>query len=169
MQLFQIYLAWNAAFIIFIMREYWICSVKRLLLCILEIHRWASTSTLMSAISDINICYSDYIGLKSVIPILEIPRYPHQSPFWCQILNFFHLIGWNQTYDHGSMHERPITVLIYKHWDIRYRISVQYDIGGSDIRYSPILLITDIGLSAYLCRIYHVVRIYSAVCLQKWV
>jgi hypothetical protein len=36
-------------------------------------HRWASTSTSISAISDIDICYSDigrkYVGLKTVIPI----------------------------------------------------------------------------------------------------
>ncbi len=48
-------------------------------------HRWASTSILMSAISDIDICYSDigdkYVGLKTVIPISEVFRYQHQSPF----------------------------------------------------------------------------------------
>jgi hypothetical protein len=39
----------------------------------------------MSAISDIDICYSNigdkYIGLKIVIPILEVFRYRHQCPF----------------------------------------------------------------------------------------
>jgi hypothetical protein len=39
----------------------------------------------MSAISDIDICYSDIgdknVGLKTVIPILEVFRYRHQSPF----------------------------------------------------------------------------------------
>ncbi len=48
-------------------------------------HRWASTSTSMSAISDINICYSDigdkYVGQKNVIPISEVFRYRHQSSF----------------------------------------------------------------------------------------
>ncbi len=48
-------------------------------------HRWASTSFLMSAISDIDICYSDigrkYVRLKSVIPISEEFRYRHPSPF----------------------------------------------------------------------------------------
>jgi hypothetical protein len=38
-------------------------------------HRWASTSSLMLAISDIDICYSDirrkYVGLKTVILISE--------------------------------------------------------------------------------------------------
>jgi hypothetical protein len=40
-----------------------------------EIHRWASTSALMSAISDIDISYSDIgtknIGLNPFIPILK--------------------------------------------------------------------------------------------------
>jgi hypothetical protein len=48
-------------------------------------HWWASTSILMSAISDIDICYSDivdkYVGLKTVIPISKVFRYRHQSPF----------------------------------------------------------------------------------------
>ncbi len=48
-------------------------------------HRWASTSTSMSAISDIDICYSDigdkYVGQKNVIPISEVFRYWHQSSF----------------------------------------------------------------------------------------
>ncbi len=47
--------------------------------------RWASTSVLMSAISDIDICYSDigrkYVGLKTVIPISEGFRYRYLSPF----------------------------------------------------------------------------------------
>ncbi len=38
-------------------------------------HRWASTSALMSAISDIDISYSDigtkYVGLNPFIPISE--------------------------------------------------------------------------------------------------
>ncbi len=46
-------------------------------------HRWASTSISMSAISDIDICYSDigdkYVGLKNVIPISEVFQYRHQS------------------------------------------------------------------------------------------
>jgi hypothetical protein len=40
------------------------------------------------------------------------------------------------------------------HSDIRYNVglkALQSDIGRSDIRLSPISLITDIGLSAHLC------------------
>ncbi len=56
------------------------------------------------------------------------------------------------------------TVLIYEFLDVGYRIivysdirynvglrSVQSDIGSSDIKLSPISLITDIGVSAHLC------------------
>jgi hypothetical protein len=43
-------------------------------------HRWAPTLILLSAISDIAICYSDigdkYVGLKNVIPISEVFQYP---------------------------------------------------------------------------------------------
>jgi hypothetical protein len=53
-------------------------------------HRWASTSISMSAISDIDICYSDIgdknVGLKNVIPISEVFRYRHQSSFRYPIL-----------------------------------------------------------------------------------
>jgi hypothetical protein len=57
------------------------------------------------------------------------------------------------------------TVLIYEFLDVGYRIkvysdirynvglrSLQSDIGSSDIKISPISLITDIGVSAHLCR-----------------
>ncbi len=40
--------------------------------------------------------------------------------------------------------------------DIRYNVvlcALQSDIGHSDIRLSPILLITDIGLNAHLCEL----------------
>jgi hypothetical protein len=57
------------------------------------------------------------------------------------------------------------TVLIYEFLDVGYRIkvysdirynvglrSLQSDIRSSDIKLSPISLITDIGVSAHLCR-----------------
>jgi hypothetical protein len=47
--------------------------------------RWASTLILMTAISDIDLFYSDigdkYVGLKTFIPVSEVFRYQHQSPF----------------------------------------------------------------------------------------
>jgi hypothetical protein len=56
-------------------------------------HRWASTSISMSAISDIDICYSDigrrYVGLKTVIPISEGFRYRHLSLFRYPIYKIF--------------------------------------------------------------------------------
>ncbi len=44
--------------------------------------------------------------------------------------------------------EVPISGSV-RYWKFRYQ--AQSDIGNSDIRLSPISLITDIGLSAYLC------------------
>jgi hypothetical protein len=61
------------------------CNSSSNSLCVRHMHRWASTSISMSAISDIDISYSDigdkYVGLKNVIPISEVFRYRHQSSF----------------------------------------------------------------------------------------
>ncbi len=55
------------------------------MLCYVYKHRWALTSISMSAIFDIDICYSDigdkYVGLINVILLSEMFRYRHQSSF----------------------------------------------------------------------------------------
>jgi hypothetical protein len=114
--------------------------------------------------SDIDICYSDigrkYVGLKTVIPISEGFRYRHLSPFRYPI---------SKKYLFTSAGFEPkilvfsATVLIYEFLDVGYRIkvysdiqynvglcSLQSDTGSSDIKLSPISLITDIGVSAHL-------------------
>jgi hypothetical protein len=84
------------------------------------------------------------------------------------ILTILHHVRWIRTQD-PSFHKRapylPATVLIYKTWmsdipygikdysDIRYNYglcSLRSDIGSSDIKFSPISLVTDIGVSAHL-------------------
>ncbi len=57
-------------------------------------HRWASTSILMSAIFDIrhrHLLFRYWRQIrrtgKTIIPILEVFRYRHQSSFWYPILN----------------------------------------------------------------------------------
>ncbi len=131
-------------------------------------HRWASTSTSISAISDIRHrhllfryrkkicrtenCHSDIrrvpISTSESIPISDIQKILITSAgFEPKTLVF------------------SATVLIYEgladigYWikvysDIRYNVglrSLQSDIGSSDIKLSPISLITDIGVSAHLC------------------
>ncbi len=73
----------------------WICRLFFYLCCVhiftseyCYFHRWALASFLMLAIYptfDNDICYSDigekHVGLKTVILILEVFRYWHQSPF----------------------------------------------------------------------------------------
>jgi hypothetical protein len=136
-------------------------------------HRWASTSILMLAISDIDFCYSDigrkYVGLKTVIPISEEFRYRHLSPFRYPISkkivitsagfesNTLLLTGelltseplfWSIKF---WMSDIGYRIKVYS--DIRYNVrlrSLQYDFGSSEIKLSPISLITDIGLSAHL-------------------
>jgi hypothetical protein len=130
-------------------------------------HRWVSTSTLISAISDIDICYSDirrkYVGLKTVIPISEGFRYRHLSPFRYPISKKYlshqqdsnprHLISqplcWFMNF---WMSDIGYQIKVYS--DIRYNVglrSLQSNIASSDIKLSPISLITDIGVSAHLC------------------
>jgi hypothetical protein len=129
-------------------------------------HRWASTSTSISAISDIDICYSDigrkYAGLKTVIPISEGFQYQHLSPFRYpkskkylshqQDSNPRHLFSqplcWFMNF---WMSDIGYQIKVYS--DIRYNVglcSLQSNIGSSDIKLSPILLITDIGVRAHL-------------------
>jgi hypothetical protein len=101
-------------------------------------HRWASTSILMSAISDIDICYSDigdkYVGLKTVIPISEVFRYRHQSPFRYPTFTKipFKLSGIEPTTLQTEW-ERYTTELRYfsTTCDVGYRIKLH-----SDIRYN---------------------------------
>jgi hypothetical protein len=123
------------------------------------------------------ICYSDirdkYIGLKSVILILEVFRYRHQSPF--QNTAFIkNNIGTSAGFEPlplencGRVLCLSTTVLLHVNGisDIRYQIwdktlflypiqcrtlLSQSNVGDSDSRLSPISLITDIGLSAHLC------------------
>jgi hypothetical protein len=110
--------------------------------------------------SDINICYSDigrkYVGLKTVIPISEGFRYRHLSPknIWShqQDLNprqlFSQPLCWFMNFWMSDIGYR-IKVCS----DIRYNVglrSLQSNIGSSDIKLSPISLITDIGVSAHL-------------------
>jgi hypothetical protein len=131
------------------------------------IHRWASTSTSISAISDIRHrhllfryrkkicrtenCHSDIkrvpISTSESIPISDIQKiFITSAGFEPKTLVF------------------SATVLIYEFLDVGYRIkvysdirynvglrSLQYNIGSSDIKLSPISLITDIGVSAHLC------------------
>jgi hypothetical protein len=130
-------------------------------------HRWASTSTSMSAISDIDICYSDigrkYVGLKTVIPISEGFWYRHLSPFRYPISKKY--LSHQQDSNPRHLFSQPLCwfmnfwmsyigyrIKVYS--DIRYNVglcSLQSDIASSDIKLSPIMLITDIGVRAYLC------------------
>ncbi len=120
--------------------------------------------------SDIDICYSDigrkYDELKTVIPISEGFRYRHLSPFRYPVskkylshqqhLNPRHLFSqplcWFMNF---WMSDIGYRIKVYS--DIRYNVglcSLQSDIGSSDIKLSPISLITDIGVSAHLCKSY---------------
>jgi hypothetical protein len=104
-------------------------------------HRWASTSISMSAISDIDICYSDigdkYVGLKNIIPISEVFRYRHQSSFRYPIFKKKNISFCRfEPTVLGTVCERYNTKLLYLSMyieisDIRYRIKVY-----SDIRYN---------------------------------
>jgi hypothetical protein len=115
--------------------------------------------------SDIDIYYSDigrkYVGLKTVIPISEGFLYRHLSPFRYPISK-------KKIITPAGFELKTLvfsaTVLIYEflavgyrikvYSDIRYNVgfrSLQSDIGSSDIKLSPISLITDIGVSAHLC------------------
>ncbi len=117
--------------------------------------------------SDINICYSDigrkHVGLKTVILISEGFRYRHLSPFLYPIskkyllhqqdLNPRHLFSQPLCWFMNCwISDRGYWIKVYS--DIRYNVglrSLQSDIGSSDIKLSPISLITDIGVSAHLC------------------
>ncbi len=141
-------------------------------------HRWASTSILMSAISDIRhrhllfryrkkICRTanclSYIGrvpisISEFIPISNIQKIfvtpagiePKTLVFTGERLTSQPLC-WSVT--HG-MSDTGYRIKVYS--DIWYNVglrSIQSDIGSSDIKLSPISLITDIGVSAHLwCR-----------------
>ncbi len=91
-------------------------------------HRWVSTSTLMSAKSNINICYSDigrkYVGLKTVILISEGFRYRHLILF--RYPKNFHIICRIRTLDTIFQRGAPCfsaTVLNSTLMDAGYRIS----------------------------------------------
>ncbi len=143
--------AWNFLVLVFLMYQ----------------HRWASTSTSMSAISDIrhrhllfryrkNICRTENchsnigripISTSESIPISKKylsnqqdsnPRHLFSQPLWWFMNFWMSYIGYR--------------IKVYS--DIRYNVglrSLQSDIGSSDIKISPISLITDIGVSAHLC------------------
>jgi hypothetical protein len=116
--------------------------------------------------SDIDICYSDigrkYFGLKTVIPISEGFRYRHLSPFRYPICKKY--LSHQQDSNPRHLFSQPLCwfmnfwmsdigyqIKVYS--DIRYNVglcSLQSDIGSSDIKLSPISLITDIGVSAHL-------------------
>ncbi len=121
-------------------------------------HRWASTSVLMSAISDIDNCYSDigdkYVGLKIVIPISEVFRYRHLGPFryptfkykkfytsWIRICASW---NWRLALYHSA------TILLLNHRDVGYRIKLY-----SDVRYNiglrPLSPISKIPISVQYC------------------
>ncbi len=100
----------------------------------------------MSAISDIDICYSDirrkYVGLKTIIPISEQFRYRHLVPF---------LSATVLVYIDVRMSDIGYRIKVYS--NIRYNVvlrSLQSDIGSSDNKLSLISLIMDIGVSAHL-------------------
>ncbi len=98
---------------------------------ILYKHRWALTSILMSAISDIDICYSDigdkYVGLKTVIPISEVLRYRHQSPLRYPTFtkNSFSSAGFKPTTLETEGERSTIQLRIFSsnERDVGYRIS----------------------------------------------
>ncbi len=93
-----------------------------------EIHWWASTSILMSAVSDIDISLfryrKKYVVLKTVIPILEELWYRRQSPFECADKKKKHFIINLLWSNHSRVHYQLATVLIYELWNVRcvYRI-----------------------------------------------
>jgi hypothetical protein len=117
---------------------------------------------------DINLNVGDirHPTSTSVIPISEEFQYQHLSPF--RYPKNITQIHWIWTQD-PCLHRRALyfsaTMLIYEWmWNIGYRIKVysdirydvglrsfQSDIGSSDIRLSPISLITNIGVSDHLC------------------
>ncbi len=118
-------------------------------------HRWASTSILMSAISDIDICYYDigdkYGRLKNVILISEVFRYQHQNPGPLEIIGKYYTS------------ELRYFFLIKRMSDIRYRIklysNIRYNVGLCSL--SPISLITDIRLSSHLCQLFTVAALQA--------
>ena len=128
------------------------------------------TSTLMLAISDIRHrylllryrkkicrtenCHSDIgrvpISTSESIPISDIQKIPYLSHQ--QDLNPRHLFSqplcWFMNF---WMSDIGYRIKVYS--DIRYNVglrSLQSDIASSDIKLSPISLITDIGVSAHL-------------------
>jgi hypothetical protein len=122
------------------------------------------TAISMSAISDIDICYSDtgekYVGLKNTIPISEVFQYRHQSSFRYQTLKKKNILSCRfKPSPLRMVSERYNTKLLLLSVLIRMSdiglnfipiSDIMSDIGSSDIRFSPISLITDIGLSAHL-------------------
>jgi hypothetical protein len=129
-------------------------------------HRWASTSTSISAISDIRHrhllfryrkkicrtenCHSDIgrvpISTSESIPISDIQKiFITSAGFEPKTLVFSATVLIYEFLDFGYR------IKVYS--DIRYNVglrSLQSDIGSSYIKLSPISLITDIGVSAHL-------------------
>jgi hypothetical protein len=111
--------------------------------------------------SDIDISYSyigrKYVGLKTVILISEGFRYRHLSPFRYPISKKY--LSHQQDSNSRHLFSQPLCCFI-NFWmsDIGYRIKVYSNIRynvwlrslQSDIKLSPISLITDIGVSAHL-------------------
>ncbi len=131
-------------------------------------HRWASTSTSISAISDIRHRHLLYRYRKKICRTenshsdTEGFRYRYLSPFRYLISKKY--LSHQQDSNHRHLFSQPLCWFM-NFWmsDIGYRIqvysdiwytvglrSLQHDIGSSDIKLSPISLITDIGVSAHL-------------------
>jgi hypothetical protein len=93
-------------------------------------HRWASTLISMSAISDIDICYSDigdkYVGLNNIIPISEVFWYWHQSSFRYPTLR-------NKNLSSRRFEPAPLA-MVSEHYNIML-LCLYIQIGMSDIGY----------------------------------
>jgi hypothetical protein len=129
--------------------------------------------------------YSD-IGKKYGVGLIpEMFRYRHQSPFRYPILKFFYLsLKLELTYAswfHSRAPYNSATMLNYEVWDVEYRIklysdicynvgfrSLQSNIGGSDIRLSPISLITEIGLSSAYVIVIVIVIVMDVIITRRY-
>ncbi len=71
------------------------------------VHRWASISAFMLAISDINISYYDigtkYVGLNPFIPISEEFQYRHQLPFRYRTKNQYRIFRYLKLINQSQM------------------------------------------------------------------
>jgi hypothetical protein len=140
-----------------------------------HVHRWASTSTSISAVSDIRHRHLLFRYRKKICRTenshSDIGRVPISTSESIPISDIQKILITSTGFEPKTL-VYSATVLIYEFLDVGYRIkvysdirynvglrSLQSDIGSSDIKLSPISLITDIGVSAHLCpcviEIYH--------------